>query len=166
MSTTPEGRFWAQLGETLRRAGALTFKIHGHAMQAPGWPDVLVFHHTWTGALELKAGKNKLSQAQRLRLEALSSRGFPALCLRHVTDRTAMCEQTDGTELDTVPTNDGAALLKCLSLLTTRWGEEWDAPGKAIMARDGWCIDQVVRGVTLEEVRAFFAGKRAGYRAE
>jgi hypothetical protein len=57
-------------------------KVHGHAMQQPGWPDLQVYHVSWFGQLELKCGRNSASTAQRIIIGQLRRRGFPAYILR------------------------------------------------------------------------------------
>lgn len=160
--TAHESQFWARLRACLTRAGAYCLKLHGHAMQAPGWPDVMVFHHTWTGGLELKWGRNALTQAQRLVGEKLGERGFPFLVLREVTHRTAMVEQLDGAELDTVPCGpeDGPSLLGCLAQLTTRFGSMQASP-PAMLEAGGYSYRDGPRGLTLEECRAYASGRRS-----
>ncbi len=64
----------AQLTEDLRGKAALVLSLHGHAMQAPGWPDLYIAHRFWSGWLELKR-EATLAPLQRERLEGLTSRG-------------------------------------------------------------------------------------------
>lgn len=82
MSEQPESNFKRLVVEALRGCNALTFKVHGHGMQAPGWPDLQVYHVRWTGQLELKVGSNSLSAAQRIVINRLVERGAPAFVLR------------------------------------------------------------------------------------
>lgn len=60
-----ETRYKSKLVSTLRREGALVLSLHGHAQQAPGWPDVYVCHSLWRGWIELKKTGCLLSEAQR-----------------------------------------------------------------------------------------------------
>lgn len=67
--------------------GALVFNVHGHAMQASGWPDLQVYSpHLPNNMLhmELKVKHNKLSGMQRDRIIDLRRRGTCAFCVRAV----------------------------------------------------------------------------------
>jgi hypothetical protein len=69
-----ENQWKAALVKELRAAGALVLSVHGHAQQAPGWPDIYVAHCIWSGWIELKSHDGELSEAQRIvgrKLEAL-----------------------------------------------------------------------------------------------
>lgn len=78
-----ETDFTAQLTEALEGAGALCFKVHGHAMQKAGWPDLQVYSNRWTGHIEVKVNED-CSNIQRIVIGDLLQRGTPALVLRWV----------------------------------------------------------------------------------
>lgn len=104
----------------LRSVNALTLKVHGHAMQQPGWPDLQVYHVRWSGHLELKVGRNQLTAAQRIIMEELNRRGAPAFVLRgggstRAGVPTFQAEAPDGTVLaGPGPLSGGARLLDLL----------------------------------------------------
>lgn len=64
-SGTSEAAFTTRLATALRARGALTFKIHGHLLQAGGWPDTYVAHPMWRGWIESKVDSNNLDARQR-----------------------------------------------------------------------------------------------------
>ena len=69
-----ENQWKAALVKELRSRGVMVLSLHGHAMQAPGWPDIFVADKLWSGWIELKAHDGELSGAQRIigrKLEAL-----------------------------------------------------------------------------------------------
>ena len=96
-----ESQFQSSLRLKLTKAGALVFNVHGHAMQAPGWPDLQVYSPMWTGHLELKVGRGSLSIHQKRVIEALRRRLSPAFVLRE-----------DGTLLDHTGKKDGVIDLR------------------------------------------------------
>lgn len=76
-----EGQFQSRLIAELKKAGAIVFKVHGHAMQASGWPDLQVYSRTWTGHLELKVGDARPTQLQMsviLRLRSVGANAYVA----------------------------------------------------------------------------------------
>lgn len=79
-----ETRFKEELVRQLQSEGALTFKVHGHAMQASGWPDLQVYSRVWTGHLELKVGSESASPLQKRIIDQLRIRGTRAWVLRYV----------------------------------------------------------------------------------
>ena len=83
---TPETRLKNRVVAALKSVDALVLKVHGHALQAPGWPDLQVYHVSWFGHLELKCGRAVTSTAQRLIIAQLRRRGFPAYVLRDRAD--------------------------------------------------------------------------------
>lgn len=90
------------LSGLLKGAGALVFKVHGHAMQAAGWPDVQVYHPGWTGHLELKVEDNKLTELQAHVMRELLRRGTAAATLRYRLD-VLYLEAPDGRCVGTRP---------------------------------------------------------------
>ena len=76
-----ETKFQADLVAKLKAGGAYTFNVHGHAMQASGWPDLQVYSPVWTGHLELKVGRNKAAPLQNARIRELRRRGVFAFVL-------------------------------------------------------------------------------------
>lgn len=84
MAIKTENQWKAALVKALRAYGAHVLSLHGHAMQAPGWPDIFVAHRQWSGWIELKASSGELKDAQRLvgrKLEDLDQ----FVCLRAST---------------------------------------------------------------------------------
>lgn len=77
-----ESKFQKKIRDSLEGAGAMVFNVHGSEMQEPGWPDLQVYHPKWTGHLELKVARRKMSERQRKKLRELQVRGTAAFCLR------------------------------------------------------------------------------------
>ena len=77
-----ENEFQSRVVRSLFYQGAWTFNVHGHGMQRPGVPDLLVVHRSWKGWLELKVGKNKPSAIQCKVMQDNLARGFPCYVLR------------------------------------------------------------------------------------
>lgn len=61
-----ETEWKAKLKKAFEGIGAKVLSLHGHAMQAPGWPDLYVCHPIWTGWIELKMHDGELSTAQKI----------------------------------------------------------------------------------------------------
>lgn len=55
------------------QAGGHALSVHGHGMQAPGWPDLYVHLGSWRGWLELKQHDGRLSTIQRTVVRRLNS---------------------------------------------------------------------------------------------
>ncbi len=72
----------------IRDDGGVVFNIHGHGMQAPGWPDLYIalpsttVYRSWQGWVELKVRKNKPTALQAHRIKQLQEVGCPACVLR------------------------------------------------------------------------------------
>lgn len=97
-----ETEFVKRLTKLLESVGAMVFKIHGHAMQEVGWPDLQVYHREWTGHLEAKVGANPATKIQKEKIAKLRERGTKAGVIRLGTGRVKI----DGAEKDLVwPTN-------------------------------------------------------------
>jgi len=79
-----ESKFQKQVKKVLEKQGAFIINIHGHGMQKPGLPDLLVIHPKWTGFLELKTEKNKCSEIQQAIACKIKVRGMPIYVLRNV----------------------------------------------------------------------------------
>jgi curved DNA-binding protein CbpA len=77
-----ETEFTSHVSKVLRDEGAVVFKVHGHAMQQSGWPDLQVYHSRWTGHLELKVEGNDLTTLQSMVIRDLKKRGTKAYVLR------------------------------------------------------------------------------------
>tara|TARA_R110000824_G_scaffold69355_6_gene178844 strand:+ start:294 stop:722 length:429 start_codon:yes stop_codon:yes gene_type:complete len=77
-----ESRFQSIVKAKMLGAGAMVFNVHGHAMQAPGWPDLQVYSPLWTGHLELKTMTGKPTVLQLRRIRQLRKMRQPAFILR------------------------------------------------------------------------------------
>lgn len=60
----------------------MTFNVHGHKMQAAGWPDLQIYHPVFTGHIELKIRRNQCSELQQERIKMLKLLGTAAFVLR------------------------------------------------------------------------------------
>jgi hypothetical protein len=70
----------------LRRQGCICFKIHGHQMQEPGWPDMYVAHSKFPHGgiwIEAKGAGTKLERLQKFKIEELLERNVGAYVLRY-----------------------------------------------------------------------------------
>lgn len=72
-----ENKYQGIVVKLLKEAGAEILNLHGHAMQAPGWPDLYVAHRIWTGWIELKVDDNDLRPNQVRVVRALRERHVP-----------------------------------------------------------------------------------------
>ena len=70
-----ENAFQSQMVHALKTQGAMVLNLHGHAMQAPGWPDLYVAHPKWRGWIELKVKGRALSELQEVIIRKLMERG-------------------------------------------------------------------------------------------
>ena len=83
-----EKDFQKKVVKLLRDQGGIIFNVHGHAMQAAGWPDLYIAlpasgaNGDWQGWLELKTKKNKATALQEHRIKQLHKVGCPAAVLR------------------------------------------------------------------------------------
>lgn len=77
-----ESKFQSEVVAAFESLGAKVFNVHGHGMQSAGWPDLQIYHPTWTGHLELKVNDNTCSTLQKFRIVDLNKMGTPAYVLR------------------------------------------------------------------------------------
>lgn len=91
MSTT-ESQFSADVVAAFESMGAKVLVVHGHAYQRSGWPDLQVYHPTWTGHIELKVGSNKCSTLQQLTIRDLLRLETQAYVLRLCVDGSLAAE--------------------------------------------------------------------------
>jgi len=82
-----EKDFQAKIQSGLKIANAMVLNIHGHAMQAAGWPDLYVCHWRWKGWIELKVGTRQATPLQRIKLRELSIRNERCCLLKLITDK-------------------------------------------------------------------------------
>ena len=87
-----ENEFSAKLKAKLEMAGALVLNVHGHSMQKAGWADLQIYSPVWTGHLELKVQKRKLSALQKDVMKELNRRDFSSFCLRLDPDKDLLLE--------------------------------------------------------------------------
>jgi len=92
-----ESDFGKQIVTAIEGSGGVAFKVHGHAMQKSGWPDLQVYGKKWTGHIELKVN-DETSNIQKLVICDLLARGTPALVLRWVSG-CVQAEDERGTAL-------------------------------------------------------------------
>lgn len=113
-----ESQLGARVASALRASGAMTFKIHGHLMQAGGWPDTYVAHPQWRGWIEFKVDKNNLDPRQRSIGASLVKRGDRFVVARFVNEnKTMQIEDTDENILSVLGfsmLDDGSAIFKAL----------------------------------------------------
>jgi hypothetical protein len=77
----------------------IIFKIHGHGMQAPGWPDFFIASEEFTGWVETKGSDTEVSDLQRIVIGRLKKFNVPVYVLRFVGERYFVFEDEDKNEL-------------------------------------------------------------------
>lgn len=79
-----ERDFQRKITNRFKDLGWETFKIHGHAMQRSGWPDMFVCGHgLGTGVwIELKTDNGTVSTLQQVIITRMRQRGVPVVVLR------------------------------------------------------------------------------------
>lgn len=88
-----ESRLTEILKEAVERDKGFYFKIHGHAMQKAGVPDIYVaWPGVYTGWIELKVGSNKVSAIQKYQICELQRCGALA-CVLRLQEDTVSVEQ-------------------------------------------------------------------------
>lgn len=135
-----ENEFQRQVINKLRSCGCEILNCHGHAMQAPGWPDLYVSGPVdigWRGWLELKVGKGGLREVQRLKMKALNARQDWSYVLRLWNS-----PRIDQFEVEAVNGKDGVvSVIFCIK------GDDWRGmTGKELLTLLVKC-DEVMRKV-------------------
>ena len=96
-----EKEFQKRVVKMIRDDGGIVFNIHGHGMQAPGWPDLYIalppseLFGAWQGWVELKVGKNKATPLQQHRISQLQKVSCPACVLRLLSWPMCQIEHKD-----------------------------------------------------------------------
>ena len=93
-----ESKYQAQVIKNLKAVGAQVLNLHGHAMQAPGWPDLFVAHPYYSGWIELKTKNGNLREVQRLVIAGLRYRKSPVIILRWKDGREIVDDILDVTD--------------------------------------------------------------------
>lgn len=79
-----ESKWTAQLRRALEARGACCLKLHGHSMQAAGWPDLYVAARGCSRWVEVKARGGRQDVLQHAIMRQLRAAGVEA----HVVTRT------------------------------------------------------------------------------
>ena len=98
-SQKSESELTRALCKDLERMNALVFSVVGNRMQRPGLPDRYVAHRRWQGWLEFKASRGKLTEAQRITLRELNSRGVNTYVVRFGGLHSSQIEDWEGRRL-------------------------------------------------------------------
>lgn len=61
-----ENQWKAKLKAAIEKDGGVCLSLHGHGMQASGWPDLWIGHRLYTGWIELKAHNGELRTDQKV----------------------------------------------------------------------------------------------------
>lgn len=77
-SVETEGKWTKKVVKALEDSGAITFKVHGHAMQESGWPDLQVYYGGKVWHLELKTGHRGCEPLQKHKIKELLRVGIHA----------------------------------------------------------------------------------------
>lgn len=113
----------AKLTTALERScNVIVFKVHGHAMQKPGWPDFYIACPTFQGWIEAKGPTTVLRPLQVITIKRLKEKGVNVFVLRYADEHNFIIEDEEGTMLKQFSFqkwSDGAsALLQNLQELT------------------------------------------------
>ena len=114
MGKHPENAWKARLKKDLEALNGVVLSVHGHAMQAPGWPDLYVAHSRWSGWIELKMPRGSLSGIQVAVGKKLARHDIWAMVTDHGDFWTVQRHPTIDHSTDIEPS--ARALLKHLSL--------------------------------------------------
>lgn len=135
--------------DALVKDGAMVLKIHGHAMQAPGWPDLYVAHPTYGGWIEMKAGST-LTAAQAGIGVSLLSRGQPFLVLQASMSRGVVIVEPNG---ECKPACDvGRAIARAMGAVQ-RWSRADELTGAKLRAWSDEVLNEVRRAHAAGEWR-------------
>lgn len=85
-----ETEFQSDFIALLKGCNCEIFNVHGHMMQAPGWPDLYVAHPHCQCWLELKVGNNTCSKDQAYRIKRLVERRVLAAVVTLVGDKVVV----------------------------------------------------------------------------
>jgi len=77
----------------------VSLSLHGHGMQAPGWPDLFVGSKVWSGWVELKAHDGELSAAQRIVGRKLTALGLFVVARASADWKTMLLETVEGDKM-------------------------------------------------------------------
>ena len=81
-----EKKFQAKITKYIKNSGGIVLNVHGHMMQAAGWPDLYVAYQGVSVWIELKVGRNWLSTIQEWRMKQIIKCSIPAFVLALVDD--------------------------------------------------------------------------------
>ncbi len=125
MAKQPESKFVNELKSAVESMGGLYFKVHGHVMQASGWPDIQVYHPKWTGHLEAKVDSEKYSTLQLKRMFDLRRLGTAAFGIRklpsgwvHIETDYVPLVKVDWNKIPAQGNSRGLALLEACQQAT------------------------------------------------
>ena len=96
-----------------KKANGTILSVHGHEMQAPGWPDSYISHKYWKGWIEFKGSKTRLTDLQKMILSKLGANGDRVYIVRYPN----LIQHYEGvllTRFTTGTTNDGISMLKAI----------------------------------------------------
>jgi hypothetical protein len=98
---TPEGRVTQAITKYLKGLGCFFFKVHGHAMQRVGVPDILVCYRGWFVALEVKRPEGGIvSPAQTVCMKEIRENGGFASVVTSVREAEALFTEINATIAD------------------------------------------------------------------
>jgi len=93
-----ETQWKAKLRRELDMVG-VSLSLHGHGMQAPGWPDLFVGSSVWSGWVELKAHDGELNTAQRIVGRKLAALGLHVVARASRDWKTMLLETVEGERM-------------------------------------------------------------------
>lgn len=127
-----ESQFQRRLKMEFEKRGALVFNVHGHMMQQGGWPDLQVYHWSWSGHLELKVDGGNIDQRQRRVMMELVKRRTAVFVLRLRNEEIDSGRHEYAIEVEGTSDNildysrfEGGKVLDVLQSLTHRLQYNW-----------------------------------------
>jgi hypothetical protein len=87
-----ENKFQSRVSDLMSSCGFYTLNVHGHMMQASGWPDLMGFHRRGALLAELKVGRSPLRASQKVVADNLEQRGWRTVVFRLVSEKIMECE--------------------------------------------------------------------------
>lgn len=97
-----ETEWKSKLKKEFESIGAKVLSLHGHAMQAPGWPDLYVCHPIWSGWIELKMHDGELSTAQKIVGNSLECQRLAVVLVADEEERHCFVRSFSNERVDTV----------------------------------------------------------------
>lgn len=113
-----ETQWKAKLVASGRLIGAKVLSLHGHGMQAPGWPDIWVGSGIWTGWIELKMHDTEIQTNQKLVMKELEKLGASVIVRMEQGERMCVVERVTPGRLSFVRSMEPLSLKSVLEAVS------------------------------------------------